>query len=389
MTPQSVYPRMDPLSLWQQFGPDSWLRAGLSLAIVAVLIPLTLPLANRWGLVDKPGGRKDHECPIAVTGGAVILLAVVTGFFLFEPDWSMRVATFIAGAVMLVLVGQLDDKYDLRWTWRIGAQALAALLLAVVAGVKAENLQDVFGFGGANIGLLAIPFTIFVVVGIINALNMADGVDGLAGSVALVSLLLFTCFALYAGDMDLATRLFSLSAAVVGFLLWNARWPWQPRARVFLGNGGSMLLGFIIGWASLRLTQNPAHPVSPVLGPWTLALPLIDCVVLMLRRWRQGVSPFKADRNHMHHLLLDAGYRPSWVVAIIAGSSLALGIAAAVAVRMDVYRPILVISFFALLMAWYVFSRNRATAVARLRRLRGGDAQSPDPLPATGPDRDD
>ena len=373
---------MDYLHFWQELEPAHWARAAFSMAVVALLVPLTLPLARRWGLLDNPGGRKDHACPIPVTGGAVILFAVVAGFFIFEPNWNLRVATFLAGALGLVVVGQLDDKYDLHWTWRIGAQALAALALYFLAGVQASNLQDVFGFMGANIGLLAIPFTVFVVVGIINALNMADGVDGLAGSLALVSLMLFTCFALYAGDMNLAVRLLSLAAAVVGFLIWNSRLPWQPRARVFLGNGGSMLLGFIIAWAALRLTQNPAHPVSPVLAPYTLALPLIDCVVLMMRRYRRGASPFKADRNHMHHLLLDAGYRPFMVVLLMAGGSLALGIAAAVAVKTGVYRPVLVGCFFMLLGSWYLFTRNRENAVARLRRLRGA---GPVPEEAMGP----
>ena len=363
---------MDYLQLWRELEPVHWARAAFSLAVVALLIPATLPLARRWGLLDCPGGRKQHDCPIPVTGGAVILLAVVAGFFIFEPNWNLRVAGFLIGAVMLVAVGQMDDKYDLRWTWRIAAQALAAVLLFWLAGVKAHNLQDVFGFMGANIGVLALPFTIFAVVGVINALNMADGVDGLAGSLALVSLLLFTSFALYAGDTDLAVRLLSLAAAVVGFLLWNARFPWQPRARVFLGNGGSMLLGFIIAWAALRLTQSPAHPVSPVLGPYTLALPLIDCVVLMVRRYRRGASPFKADRNHMHHLLLDAGYRPFLVVLLMAGGSLALGMAAALAVLAGIYRPVLVGCFLILVGGWYLFTRNREHAVARLRRLRGG-----------------
>lgn len=368
---------MELIELWQQLESRSWLRAASTFALVALLIPLSLPLARRWGLMDNPGGRKQHDCAIPVTGGAVILLAMLVTYGLFETSWTVRTAVFIGGALMLVVVGQLDDKYDLRWTWRIAAQALAALAMAWIAGVTAHNLQDVFGFAAANIGLLSIPFTVFAVVGVINALNMADGVDGLAGSLALVSLALFTCFALYAGDLYLAERLLALGGAVLGFLLWNKRSPWLPRAKVFLGNGGSMLLGFILAWAALRLTQNPAHPVSPVLGPWTLALPLIDCVTLMLRRWRSGVSPFKADRNHMHHLLLDAGYTPGKVTVIMAGGSLALGIAAAVAVKLGVYRPALVVAFLALLLGWYIFTRRRDVAVARLRRLRGGG-----PVPA-------
>lgn len=146
---------------------------------------------------------------------------------------------------------------------------------------------------------------------------------------------------------------------------------------MFLGNGGSMLLGFIIAWTSVRLTQNPAHPVSPVLGPWTLALPLIDCVTLMFRRWRQGRSPFAADRHHMHHMLLDAGFSATRVVLVLAGLSLLLGLGAALALKLGVYRPLLVLVFLVLLAAWYAFSSDYARAVARLRRWTGAPARSP------------
>lgn len=360
---------MEYLDLLDQLRPEGWLRALAALAICALLIRALLPVALRLGMVDCPGGRKQHAAPTPVIGGLAILAAMVVTYAAFESHINLRTLGFIGGAAMLAVVGQLDDARDLRWTWRIGAQALAALLMVYVAGVQATNLQDVFGFMGANIGLLAVPFTVFIVVGVVNALNMADGVDGLAGSLGLVSLLLFTMFALYAGDGLLAERLLSLAAALVGFLIWNARFPWQPKARVFLGNGGSMLVGFVIAWASVRLTQNAHHPVSPVLGPWTLALPLIDCVTLMVRRWRQGRSPFAADRHHMHHMLLDAGFRPAMVVLILAGTSLLLGLGAAVAVKLGLYRPILVLLFLVLLAGWYVFSRNYDRAVARLARL--------------------
>jgi len=353
-----------------QLDPPAWQRIAFCFALAAVAIPLMLPLARRFGLVDHPGGRKDHACAMPVIGGLVIYLVVVAAFLVFEGSFGLRTGVFIAGAGLLVLVGQLDDYFDLRWTWRIGAQSLAALLMAVAGGVMATNLQDVFGFTGANMGWLAVPFTVFIVVGVINALNMADGVDGLAGSLSVVALVLYACFGLYAGDTVVAERALAVAAAVVGFLLWNARLPWQPRARVFLGNGGSMLLGFTIAYFSVRLSQAADHPVSPVLGPWALALPLIDCVTLMIRRWRQGRSPFAADRHHMHHMLLDAGFRASAVVVIIAGSSLVLGIAAAVAVKLGVYRPLVVVAFLVLLAGWYAFSVDYDAAVARLARWR-------------------
>ena len=323
---------MEYLELLNQLESGSWLRAAFTLLVCAVVLPLALPVARRLGLVDHPGGRKDHDGAIPVIGGLVIFLALALSYFGFESHLSVQSRTFVACAGLMVLVGQLDDLYDLSWRLRIAAQAAAALAMIFVAGLEAHNLQDVFGFAGANVGWLAVPFTVFIVVGVINALNMSDGVDGLAGSLSLVSLGLFFCFALYAGDARQAERLLAICAALAGFLLWNHRLPWQPRARVFLGNGGSMLLGFIIAWTSVRLTQNTAHPVSPVLGPWTLALPLIDCVTLMFRRWRQGRSPFSADRHHMHHMLLDAGLRPAGVVLVLSGLSLLLGLGAALAI---------------------------------------------------------
>ena len=360
---------MDYLDLLNKLDSDSWLRAAFALVLCAVVLPLALPLARRLGLVDHPGGRKDHQGSIPVIGGLVIFLALALSYFGFENSMSVQSMTFVACAGLMVLVGQLDDIYDLHWSWRIAAQTLAALAMIFIAGLEADNLQDVFGFAGANVGWLAVPFTVFIVVGVINALNMADGVDGLAGTLSLVSLGLFTCFALYSGDALQAERLLALCAALLGFLLWNYRLPWQPRAKVFLGNGGSMLLGFIIAWTSVRLTQNAAHPVSPVLGPWTLALPLIDCVTLMFRRWRQGKSPFAADRHHMHHMLLDAGLRPTGVVLVLGGASLLLGLGAALAIQAGISRPLMVLVFLALLAGWYIFSRDYDGAVAFVRKV--------------------
>lgn len=362
---------MDYLDLVSQLPRGAWVRAFASLALCLLLVPLTMPFARRFGLVDHPGGRKQHGHATPVTGGLAILLSVITCFLVFDEHLGMPSAIFIGCALALVVVGQLDDLWDIPWTWRIAAQAGAAIAMMVFAGVMATRLQDVFGFVGANMGLFAVPFTIFIVVGVINALNMCDGVDGLAGTLSLVSLSLFTGFALYAGDVVLAERLLTVVAALVGFLFWNLRFPWQPQARVFLGNGGSMLLGFIIAWVAVRGTHDPLHPVSPVLGPWTIALPLIDCVVLMARRARAGRSPFSADRHHMHHMLLDAGFRPTQVVLLLGGISLALGLGAAIAVKMGVYRPLLVVAFLLLLAAWYLFSNDYDRAVARLARWSG------------------
>ena len=360
------------LDLWQQLTPDSWLRALTALIITALLIPFSLPLATRLGLLDQPGGRKQHDAPTPVHGGLAILAAMVCSSLFFGDYRSPLTLVFFLAGGLLILIGAIDDFRGLGWRFRLGAQVVAALIMAIVGGAAVQQLSDVFGVNGLMLGWLGIPVTIFVVVGTINALNMADGLDGLAAGQALVSLLLFTCFALYAGNIPMAERLLTVAAAVVGFMIWNMRFPWQPRARVFLGDAGSMLLGFVIAWAAVRLTQTPSHPISPVLGPWTIALPLIDCVALIFRRMVQGRSPFSADRDHLHHLLLDAGYRPTAIAFGMMVVSALMGLSAAVAVKAGVYRPFLVLGFLFLIVLYYLLTTDRAHAVALFSRLRPG-----------------
>lgn len=369
---------MTYLALWQQISEQGWLRALATFAAVVVLIPLGRPLAIRWGLTDQPGGRKQHDRPTPTHGGLAILVAMVIGATLANDLHSSVMLAFYLSGGLLLLVGVLDDLRDLNWKLRIGTQVLATLIMVYSGRVYVHQLSDVFGVPGLTLGwMVAVPFTVFIVVGVINALNMADGVDGLAGGQVLVSLLLFLCFALYAGNSAIAERLLMAAAAVLGFLVWNLRRPGLPQARVFLGDAGSMLLGFVIAWTAVRLSQNPAHPVSPVLGPWTIALPLIDCVSLIFRRWRQGRSPFSADRNHLHHLLLDAGYTPTAVAVGMMLASAVLGLSAAVALHLGVYRPLLVLIFLALIALHYRLTTDRARAVEFFRRLRPAAHREP------------
>ena len=361
---------MPYLSLLNHITSQGWLRALTAMTAVALLIPLLIPVAVRFGLTDKPDGRKQHEVATPMHGGLTILLVMVATAALFKDMASSAMLTFYLAGGLLLLVGVADDLKDLTWKWRIGAQVLAALIMIWLGGVSVQQLADVVGVHSFVLGWLSIPVTVFVVVGMINALNMADGVDGLAGGQALVSLLLFMCFALYAGNYASAERLLAVAGAVVGFLVWNLRRPGLPRAAVFLGDAGSMLLGFVIAWTAVRLTQNPAHPVSPVLGPWTIALPLIDCVSLILRRWRQGRSPFSGDRDHLHHLLLDAGYSQT---AIALGGMLVsalMGLFAAFALKLGVPPPVLVGLFFILIAVHYWLTADRERAVEFFRRLR-------------------
>jgi UDP-GlcNAc:undecaprenyl-phosphate GlcNAc-1-phosphate transferase len=155
-----------------------------------------------------------------------------------------------------------------------------------------------------------------------------------------------------------------ITGAVVAYLAFNLRLPWRKRARIFLGNSGSAYLGLIIAWAVFRLTQNPVYPVTPILAPFLIAPPLIDCLVLIVRRLLHKRSPFHADRTHAHHLMLDGGFSVTGVVITLCVLSLSLGLGVALALRADVPQPVLLAVFAGL-----------AASRARHRRLRQADRQ--------------
>ena len=353
------------------------LEFAAAFAAVALLIVVLEPLAHRVGLLDRPGGRKDHHAPTPVTGGLAIAVGtIVPGIFLTEPTPAL-IGLGVAALILLV-VGLIDDLRDLPWRVRVLAQVCAALAMIVVGGVQVGWIGAAFGLAPMELGYLSIPFTVIATVGLINALNMVDGLDGLAGTQALCALAMLIAAAIYAGNSELVNGLFAMAGAVAGFLAFNLRLPWQRQARVFLGNSGSAYLGVIIAWASFRLTQNASFPVTPVLAPFLIALPVVDCLVLIVRRVMHRRSPFDADRTHVHHLLLDSGFTVTGVVLMLGFLSLAPGLAAAMALRANVPQPAFILAYLGLVVAYFIFSRNPQKATRCIARLTG---RTPPPPP--------
>lgn len=357
---------------------------------VIALIYLLDPLARRIGLLDHPGGRKDHAAPTPVTGGLAIALGTMAPALLLTEVTRPLLGLGLA-AVILIIIGVIDDLKDLKWQIRVLAQVAAALAMAVVGDVKVEAIGPVFGLGQMALGSLSIPFTVLATVGLINALNMADGLDGLAGSMALCALAMLIAGSIYSGNSELTHGLIVLAGAVAGFLALNLRTPWRKRAYIFLGNSGSAYLGLVIAWAAFRLTQNPEHPVTPVLAPFLIAPPVIDCLVLIVKRLGGGRSPFSADRGHAHHLMLTAGFTPTGVVLMMASVSGLLGAVAGVALLMNVPIPLFAPVYLLLTVAWWALSTNPDRAVRAFRGLRRlvtgkpDKAETPRPEPVEAP----
>lgn len=348
------------------FDPTAALLAAI---LTSAVLWMLQPVAVRFNLLDHPAGRKDHAVPTPVTGGLAILFGCLVSFFSVQTS-SYSVLAFCAAALLLVLIGVYDDLRDLRWYWRVLGQSLAALIIIYAGGVRVEQIGPVFGLSEMSLGWVSVPFTVFATVGIINAMNMIDGADGLAGMLGLVALAMLTAASIYAGNSLLAERLSVLCGALAGFLLWNVRLPWRPRAKVFLGNAGSALLGLVIAWVAFRLTQNPGHPVNPVLALWLLPIPVMDCLVLIVRRLQEGRSPFAAGRDHIHHLMQDAGFGPTRAAVWLSLFTLVCGLAVGQGMRMDVPNPLLLGLFIMLCLGWYLLTRERERAVAFFRVLR-------------------
>ena len=332
------------------------------------LVVLLRDTARRMGLVDNPGGRKHHRGRIPLVGG----IAIFGGFgfsalLLGQSDPPLyEFRALLGGMGLLVLAGVLDDMHDLSPFAKLGLQTGAALLMASWGGVYVRELGDLFGTGSSlPLGNFAIPFTVVCALGTINALNMTDGVDGLAGGLAAVSLAAFALIAYRTGQLTHLLVLGMLGGGVLGFLSFNMRHPLRHRASVFLGDAGSMSLGFALCWFAVSLTRPSEVAVPPIAMVWLIAVPLIDMGVVILRRIASRRSPFAADREHLHHLLLRSGVSDGVTTLLLLTSALACaGVGLAIASKL--------ISAAAGFYGFVALAIAATTAVQLMsRRLRG------------------
>lgn len=297
-------------------------------AITLLVLWILGPVSRRIGLVDHPGGRKEHDAPTPLIGGIAMAIAFASTL-LWMGNGHHTHWILIAGALLLLTIGVVDDLRELSTWARLGAQISAALIMTVGAGVI---LRDLGCLTSADqplvLGILAVPLSIFATVGVINAVNMSDGVDGLAGSLALVAVAALCVLSWAAGQWESLSVLSALAGVLLAFLLFNLR-P-SGNALAFMGDAGSMFLGFVIAWLLVKLSQGPERAFAPVIALWIFALPLVDTVSMMLRRILLGRSPFLADREHFHHVLMAAGFTRKQTLAVmvlLASAAATIGLA--------------------------------------------------------------
>ncbi|ADN75280.1 undecaprenyl-phosphate alpha-N-acetylglucosaminyl 1-phosphatetransferase [Ferrimonas balearica DSM 9799] len=286
------------------------------------LIRLGKPLAIHFGLVDLPGGRKEHKGAIPLIGGIAIFLSVLTSSLLFFPA-SETLRMYLLSAILMLFIGVLDDKYDLKVSYRLFAQAFAASLMIFGAGEYLKDFGNLLGFGVIDLGWFGPVITLIAVIGAINAFNMVDGIDGLAGMLSIISFSAIAVLMAMANNPWFMLPLLYI-AAIGAYLMFNLGWPKGKLRKIFMGDAGSMVIGLTIVWLLVLGSQGESRAFSPVIALWVIAIPLMDMAAIMYRRKKKGQSPFKPDRDHLHHICMRAGLTPRGALGWISGIAISV-----------------------------------------------------------------
>ena len=344
-----------------------------SIAIAFVLsvfmIFLLRPAAVHLGFVDAPCVRKRHTGVIPLVGGVAIYLTLVVLWLAF-PFWQARNGTWLlALGLPLLLVGMADDRWELSASKRLVMEVACSLIAIMYCGVRIDNIGSLLPGLGGNLVLLAVPMSVVGMVGAINAINLTDGVDGLAGGLATLTFGALA-FMAYPTQLDMALQLGSIVATMIGFLVFNSRFFGRKRAAIFMGDGGAIFVGFAIVWYLISLSQGADAVITPVSALWLFAVPLIDTVSIMTRRMLRGQSPFAADREHLHHILLLAGFGATRTVLIILAAQFVFILVGIASIRLQVPDWITFVAFISMALAYYFTMHHAWKVMKKIKSFR-------------------
>lgn len=342
--------------------------------ITYILIPVLRKVAIRIQLVDKPNQRKVHSSAVPLVGGISIFLAtvLVLGLSLsFETVTVANINLVVATAILLIM-GIIDDRFDLRASLKLAVQLLLAHYV-FMQGIKIESLHGLFGIYDLDTWLQYL-LTITVITGVVNAFNLMDGIDGLAAGLAILGFVVLTALAALLAQYTLALVFTSLIGSLLAFLKFNL----GKDQKIFMGDAGSLMLGFIIVVSSIYLIQSATGTIEITLTTLSVItimfVPVIDALRVFRRRAKSGKSPFSADKTHLHHLILSSGLRHKraalLIVTIITGM---------MSVALSIYHIVgITISFVILLLIFLViteilsFNDKLNSWKSKIRKMESG-----------------
>ena len=342
----------------------------LALAISFACTPAVRMLAIKIKAVDVPkDNRRMHKVPIPRMGGLAIFAGFLVSVLFFVPLGN-EFRSILIGALILVVLGIIDDIVALKPRTKFAGQIIAALIPAL-SGVSIHGIVNPFVPGQySTLGIFSIPFTVIWIVGITNAVNFIDGLDGLACGVSAIATVTMFIIAVLFGETYIALMMAALAGACLGFLPYN-----MNPAKIFMGDTGSMFLGYILATVSIQGLFKFYAVISFAVPFILLGLPIFDTGFAIVRRLLKGQSPLQADRGHVHHRLIDLGFDQKQSVAILYAFSALMGLTAVILARTNesklIILAIAVLVCFFLAMSLMSFEkRHRAEEQAQLERIQ-------------------
>lgn len=290
----------------------------ISAFVVTLLVmPPLITLLKKYRMYDVPNARKEHSYLIPTMGGIAITTGMMIALLLWFPfSNELGQKCFFFSIIVLFALGIMDDLKGLSARYKFIIQLALATLIAL-SGIRITSFDGLFGLHQLSL-TAQYSVTILAIVGITNAFNLIDGIDGLAAGLGFMSLVTLGLFLTISGDVHTALVAFALAGGILAFLYYN----FNP-AKVFMGDTGSLLLGFVISVLGIRLMQvnlaasKPVVLHAPIFVLGIVLIPVFDTLrVFFLRLWK-GQSPFVADKAHIHHLLTNAGFSHSFAAKVI------------------------------------------------------------------------
>jgi len=320
-------------------------------------------------LVDEPNSRKHHAGSVPLVGGLAVFIVVFSYLFVF-PNTISSSMLYLGCASILLFVGVLDDLYDISFRFRLILQIGISAVMMVFGGLILKNVGALFGGSAVDLSYFGYVMTVIAVVGAINAFNMVDGIDGLLGALATITFSSLGVLFYYNGQNELTAFCAAIVAATVPYILMNLGIPLGQRFKIFMGDAGSTVIGFTVVWLLLEGSQSQSERAfSPVTALWLAAVPIIDAISTIARRVKKGQSPFKPDREHLHHILLRLGFSSRQALVVICFIAIVF---ATVGIVTDIYNVpdyIMFYTFLFFIVIYYFFMLRIWRISVRIRRF--------------------
>ncbi len=296
--------------------------------VAIVSIPVVIKISELKSLMEKPGERRSHSTPTPTFGGIAIYAAILIAYFLWpsiDQTEVYRTNLSIVGMTILFFIGIKDDLVGIDPAKKLSFQVLAAMILILFGDLRVDYLYGIMGLHHID-QVVGIILTCFIFITLTNAINLIDGIDGLAGGISTIASATFGSWFLLTNHFSMACLAFTLAGGLLGFLRFN----FSKTSKIFMGNTGSLIIGFMLAFFAVRFVSMNAsyryEPTAffnaPIIAIVILIVPIFDTLRVFLVRILAGRSPFSADRNHMHHILLDNGLSHINATIVLCGVSL-------------------------------------------------------------------